>query len=475
MTEPLTREFSRRKKEWGRWAAFLAFLLVYAWAYSYLGAVLILEKNTERTGNPQEAFIDAVYESASLSEGRFNTRQSISSEFTRALPQYTNGLIDPLWPWLMRGYSDESPDELFERGKWTNLILSGSLLILMGVMAARAFSFIGAAATILMGGFGVILERSAFFSPDALYYLLIVLAWLCALSLIRRNVLWLYGVFGILLGLAYLAKSLVWPIVAGFLVVSLIRSLAVALTGRRRAESEELWSNANQLVGLAIFVTAFMLVVGPRLSFANAEFGDPFHTYEKYMVWLDSPGEAARFRQNHPGREELSSIPPGQQPGLVKYTRENGVRELFARAWHGAWAQFRASVLGRGGWILMYGFVVFLVTAAFHRWAALRQDEEVWRVRGTSARWMILFLVVVSAITLFHSGIGNEIIPGSSMTTSLFLPILVTFIWIAERYRRQLQRSQHARLVNRVYGLLMILPIVWIGIRIVQAVKAPVT
>ena len=59
------------------------------------------------------------------------------------------------------------------------------------------------------------------------------------------------------------------------------------------------------------------------------------------------------------------------------------------------------------------------------------------------------------------------------MTTSLFLPILVTFIWIAERYRRQLQRSHRAELVNRVYAILMILPILWISIRIVQAVTAP--
>src|SRR5690606_26018770 len=133
------------------------------------------ETNTVRTGQPQAGFIDAVYQSASISSGRNPAEPSISSAFTRAFPQYTDGIVDPLLPWLMQGTSSEPPDVVFERGKWMNFILSGSLLVLFSLAAAKAFSFSGAAAIMLMGGFGIILERSAYFSPDALYYLLLVL------------------------------------------------------------------------------------------------------------------------------------------------------------------------------------------------------------------------------------------------------------------------------------------------------------
>jgi hypothetical protein len=51
----------------------------------------------------------------------------------------------------------------------------------------------------------------------------------------------------------------------------------------------------------------------------------------------------------------------------------------------------------------------------------------------------------------------------------------VTFIWIAERYRRQLQRTQYAVLVNRVHGLLMAGAILWITLRIVLSVRTPVS
>jgi hypothetical protein len=460
----------RSRKTLALWIVFLAMLVLYAWAYSYLGAVLILGKNTDRSGSTQAAFIEAVYRAASV--GPEAGRPSILGEFTSLLPQYTNGTVDPLFPWLLRGHAAAPPDEVFEAGKWMNFILSGCLLLGFALAAARAFSFSGAMAVVLMGGFGVILERSAYFSPDAIYYLLVVLTWLCALSLIRQNHLWLYGVFGVLLGLSYLAKPLVWPIVLGFVLVSLIRSLWIAFHTRKDRQDAGTWSPSNQLVGFAMTIAAFLLITGPRLSYAAANFGDPLFSYQKYYIWFDTPSEAAVFQQQHPGKAELDAIPPGEMPGMIRYVKQNGLPALLERSAEGALAQVKSSVLGRGGWILVYGAFVFVVIAGIHRWAALHQSDEIWQVRGTSARWMLLFLGLVIAITLFYSGIGNPIIPHSALTTSLFLPILVTFIWISERYRRQLQRSQFARLVNGVYVVLMAGSILWITCRIALGLHA---
>lgn len=455
------------------WFAFLAMLTVYAWAYCYLGTVLILEKNTVRTAQPQAGFIDAVYRSASLDEEA--ERPSVMREFTRAFPQYTDGVVDPLFPWLMRGHAGDPPDEVFERGKWTNLILSGSLLVIFAVAAARAFSFSGAMAVIVSGGFGIILEFSGYFSSDALYLLLVLLTWLCALSLIRQNQLWLYAVFGVLLGITYLAKPLVWPIALGFLIVSVIRSLWLAFRHRRDRAEAGLWVSSNQLVGFAMVIAAFLIITGPRLTYSGERFGDPFHSYLKYSVWLDSPAEAVAFRQEHPGAKELDDVPFLEKPGAVSYIREHGVATLLERGWRGAFNQITNSVLGRAGMILLYAALVFFTIALIHRWAAAHQSEEVWQVRGTSARWMLLFLGVVVAITLFYTGIGDPAVPHNPMTTALFLPILVTFIWIAERYRRQLQRSRLVTVVNRVYVGMMAVGILWISWRIFASVGAPVT
>ncbi|MEM9284161.1 MAG: hypothetical protein AAGA96_20270, partial [Verrucomicrobiota bacterium] len=187
----------------------------------------------------------------------------------------------------------------------------------------------------------------------------------------------------------------------------------------------------------------------------------------------DSTAEAARFQRQYPDRASLEKLSVWEKPGLLQFIREEGFVELFARGWQGGVSQIRSSVLGRGGWILLYGLFVFLVVAAIHRWVMWKQSDEVWRVRGTSARWMLLFTFLALVLTFFYTGIGNQVIPNNAMTTSLFLPLLLTFIWIAERYRRQLQRTKYALVVNRVYMGLMILPIIWISFRVVMAVRSP--
>src|SRR5690606_23194580 len=110
---------------------------------------------------------------------------------------------------------------------------------------------------------------------------------------------------------SYLAKPLVWPLVLGFVVVSILRSLWSAFATRKNLGGDDLWSPSNQLVGFAMMIAAFLLVTGPRLTYANASFGDPFHSYQKYIVWFDTPGEAMRFQQEHPGTVELSSLTIG--------------------------------------------------------------------------------------------------------------------------------------------------------------------
>lgn len=470
MAELPTETGVRARKSWPMWVAYLAFLVVFAWPYLFLGTVLVQVK-TDRSVHPQPDYIDAVYEAASYAEREGGKGSSISARVSQYLPYYTNGIIDPLWPWIMSGYSDLPPDLLFEKGKWVNLITCGVLLLLFGVAAGRAFSFVGAAAMVLMGGFGGLLERSTYFSSDAIYYLLVVLTWLCALSLIRQNPLWLYGVFGFLLGLSYLAKPFIWPLVVGFVLVSILRSITSAIRSRKQSSSDDLWVPTNQLVGAAMAITAFLIVAGPRMSYSSEQFGDPFHSYLRYFMWVDTPADAVRFRQENPGEKELDALKENEKPGFVRYVKENGSGSLVERGWAGAIAQSKASVFGRRGGILVYVFFAFLVVASIHRWAVYKQSEEVWRVRGTSARWMFLFLVLVIAMTLFYAGIGNRIFPSNTMTTSLFLPVLITFIWIAERYRRQLQRSHYARLVNIVYSCMMAVPILWITIKIVHDVS----
>jgi len=470
-SEGARQRIEKKRKSWAVWALYLLALVLFTWIYVFLGAGLILTQEEDARERLQNPYLEAVYETAAMRERARESGAAVTARFTSWLPQYTDGIIDPLWPWLVQGFSDEPPEELLRKGRWVNLFLCCGLIVLLGVAAARAFSFAGAAAMILMGGFGIILERSTYFTPDALYNLLVLIAWLCGLSLTRQNQLWIYGVFGVLLGLVYLARPPIWPILSAFLIVSLVRTVIDLVQSRRGIEDRTLWVNSNQLVGLAIMVTAFLLVAGPRLSYAGANFGQPLLSFSHYETWSDSAEEASRLFRRQANPEAAETISWRQRPGPVRFIEENGAAALFERAFEGAREQLRSSVLGRQGWIIFYGFFVFFAVAAIHRWAMWRKKDEIWKVRGASARWMLLFLVVGILLTLFHVGMGNPVVPSNAMTTALFLPILMTFVWIAERYRRQLQRSSVAPVVNFVYSGLMVLPILWVTYRAFAAVR----
>jgi len=459
------------RKSWRAWGLYLAFLVLFTWVYIFLGAGVILRPSTEAVENLQKPYIEAVYRNAAAVEKSKEEAGAVSAGVKGLFPYQTNGVVEPLFPWLARGLSDFPPDELLEKGRWANLFLCCGLLVLMGVGAARAFSFTGAAAMLMMGGFGIILERSAYFTPDALYNLLVLVAWMCSLSLIRQNHLWLYAVLGVLLGFIYLVRPPIWPLLLAFILVSILRTFGEWYRRRREVEESKLWLNSNQLVGFAMLVTAFILITGPRLSYASTTFGYPFHSFSSLALWMDSSAEVMRATQEMRDRSPEATVAWTERPGLVSFTKENGVSGLWSRAMEGAQEQIRNSVIGRQGGILLYGLFVFLVIAIMHRWAVWRQNKEIWKVRGTSARWMLAFLVVGVFLNLLFVGLGNQVTPNSAATTAMFLPMLMTFVWIAERYRRQLQRTHLADVVNLVYCGLMVLPILWISFRIFSAVR----
>ncbi|MEM7697375.1 MAG: hypothetical protein AAF236_03115 [Verrucomicrobiota bacterium] len=454
----------------------MTFLIFFVFAYIYLGSILILQEDRPVSGTVQQDYLDIVYQSELENEQIDGAQISVNASLTRLFPYYTDGELGPFWPWLMRPYSDLPPPDLLKRGQWINLFVTCSLLVFLGIAAANAFSFPGAIAILSIGGFGILLERSTYFSPDAFYYLTIVLVWLCVLTLIRRNQLWHYALLGALLSVAYLLKPMIWPIIVGFLIVSLGRTLGYWIRYRRQADlnvSEDTWNPTNQLVGFAMLVTAFVLIAGPSFSFANERFGSPFHAYSKYSVWMDSPEEAELFRMNHPSRDELLAIADEDRPSLSNLIDRLGWGGVLGRASEGAANQISGSALSRTGWLLAYGLAIVVIAALFHRWVTKRQSQEIWQLRGTHAFWMLLFAGIVTFLTLGYTGIADPVIRGHPMTTSLFVPIWLTFIWIAERYRRQLQRSRFGILVNRVYLALLSIPIGWVCWRVFQALRIP--
>ncbi len=473
----------KKKPGWIRWGLFLSFLVLYTGVYFWFGTRLIYQTNLDPSRLGQQEYLDAVYRSK-LQKSNNNPDNSsgagISSALSRSLPGFVDGRIDPLWPWLLSFTEDTDPESLFQKGKWLNVITCGMLLVLLGLIAAKSFSFLSATSILLIGGLGFLLDRAVLFRADAFFFLLTAMAWICILSLIRHDVLWKYGILGCLLGILFLANAFIWPMIVALIVTSLLRSIFFRKTAAEGETRTFLQNAPNQIVGLAVTVTAFMVVAGPRLSYADTKFGNAFHRYDNWTMWLDSPEQADAFVKQHPGKAELDSIPELDRPGPRKFLREKGAAALLDRCLRGARDQ--AGVIFPGklyadtgikilywnpGWWLLYFSAVFAVVGTIHRIAAFRKRDQVWRVGGTSARWVLIFALVTVSLTLAWMGIGNQANHDSMVTSALFLPILITLIWITERFRRQLQRTRDAMLVNRIYFWAMAFPTGFVALKTV--------
>jgi len=447
-----------------RWAAFLAFLVLFNGFCFFVGASDLYRLDRDPTAAHQQPWLDATAQTLLLeSEARRSTAPFGLAWEGEGLPRYTDGVIDPLFPWLMSLYREDDPAVLFRRGKWFNVIISTVFLVLLGLVAARSFSLLGAALIVSLGGLGGMLDVAPLFRPDALEWIFTTISWGLVFALLRSNALWRYGILGATTGLLYLTDSSIWEATLAFAAVSAARTVTELVQGGEDGEREGAWSVSSQVAGLALLLTTFLIVTGPRLSYSNARYGNALHSYSYFTMWLDSPEEAREFRETYPTENALKRMPPGDRPGLVRSWETRGWRDLASRAAAGIRIRLASFLSGPVRPVIVFLCIVFFVLALLHRRAACSRDEHVWRVGGTSARWMAAFAFVAFGITLLSTGVAYPAHPDDERLTHLFLPLVLMIVWIANRFRRQLQRTRHATVATRTYRLLVAAPLPYLA------------
>ena len=485
---------SRLTHGWRSWAWFGGFLVVFVWVYFFLGTQLIHQTNQDRLNWDQQHNIVMSLRGLEREQQPIGPGESVTAALWRSFPHYTDGVVNPLWPWVASRFATEDHEAFFLRGKEFNLVLSAVFLVALGLITARAFSIPSAISILLASGFAAMLPRATYFQPETLYYLFFFLAWVCAMSLMRRNSLWMYGVLGFLLGLAYLAKTSIQPFLLVFFGVTLLRCVIEWWQARRAPEErsialmleDEAWSLPNHFIGLAVLAMTFLGAAGPRLSYANDAFGSPFHSYPGYWMWMDDFGQGADFMQRYPNAEALEKLPAAEKPSAMNYLRHHTWKETSDRMWNGVtkkWGEFFAprewrksgrELLPFRGWLLVAFFGMFGVMAAMRWWVARRGER--WGRPGSpqSARWMLLFAAGVFVVSLAAFGFFEPIGKGDRFMLALYLPLVVTPLWIAERFRRQLQRTDLGDWATWIFFGMHALVSVAIVIRLIQLVVDPI-
>ncbi len=464
--QPAGKSASSRRWKARRWIGYGLFLVLFVGVYTHLGALFILGANVDPGRDRQQVYVEGVLAFQSYQQQQEQeSGKPVRSFVKQAFPHFMTDEVQPFWPWLLRGETNVDSDQLFLRGKWLNFSLTLIALLVFGILAAEAFSFMGAVVTVLIMGFGMLLQRSCFFHEEALLLIGVVTVWMVILSLLRENSLWHYSFLGLAMGLTFLVHPQIWTIVAAFILVSLARGVEKAVRLRRVVDrAERGWSNPNHVVGVSISLAVFLLVAGPRLAFSAETFGSPFFSQATTAAYAISA-------QVTPAGEV-----PGEHSGFFGKIAELGLLPSLKEATTNGWQAVKESVLWRQAVLLGYAIFVVIVIGLLHQRAYRRQSLEVWKIHGTSAFWMFGFTIVCSLVTFLVVGFGVERYPPLiAVLDSLFLPVLLTCFWLAERFRRQLTRAEIGSVANQLYFLLMLPPAFWVGWRVVQGIASPLT
>jgi len=489
------------------WLGLSFFLALFGFFYIFLGDKLILQTNRDPARSDQSHNMTLAMRAQATQSLDFG-ENGFSGSLKKWAPHYTDGVVNPLWPWISAwvipqgtGVSEPGGNldrrhTFFQRGKWLNLLMTGGFVLVLGMVVGWNYSLVGTINLVVLAGLGAFLPRSAYFQPEPLYYMLFFLTWACGIVILRKNSLWLYAVMGLFSGLAYLAKGSVTPLLIVFLIAGAYRFLATLfpplLFGFARGQPETEWSCRNHFLGLVFFAFAFITTAGPRLEYANRYYGDPFHSYPKYWMWMDDFSEGFTWMNEHPTRARLKAIPDNERPGPRRYFRTHSVEEVEQRFRNGVghvfgrfftpprqkvkkdkmrpWKQLLPLRGYYLGWLAL-SFVILAIIHARNRPADPAASSDL-RLRHAAFPIMVFvfgsFLTYAAAYA-WYVPIGK----GDRFMLSLYAPLAFSLISASEHITLRVRRTGGPPGVIRVHLLLQCLLTAALAHRIYELARSP--
>ncbi len=491
-----------RKRTLLRWLLFASFIALFAMTYLKIGGLLIAQTNNAVRNGREDILKHDQKHNMKLA---LETRADLKPDFTKGVmqplydffPHRTEGVVQPLWPWIAAWIADPGQPisaedevtpadrEFFNRGRWFNVFMTLTFLVILGIAAFRIFTLPAAVNLVLLGGLGALLPRSAYFQPEPLYFILFFLTWVACVSALRRNSLWIYGMIGVLGGVAYMAKGSISPLLMIFVGVSSLRCVWELLSARWSGfviSSTNLWHWRNHLIGIVVLGAAHLMTIGPRLAHAHEKFGDPFHSYPAYWMWMDSfggpetindPKTCYGWMDKHNSRDEIQAMLPAERPSLTNYLRTHSREEAITRLKDGTWnkafeffwpkqtpvAKNSASqkpwrgVLEWRGIYLAWLSLILLALVVLLFWGAPKPEHAGHLVLRHGTIATILFVVgCLSAYSLaygWYSPIARG--DGDRFMLSLYLPLAFSLVLGAENIMRRIHLRHGSAWITRGY------------------------
>jgi len=272
----------------------------------------------------------------------------------------------PVYPYLLSLVLRQAmPDpKFFLAAKYFNLFLSMLLLAGLAALFYRRFRPLHALNLILIVAFTVFIYKAGWVQAELLSYFLngclFVLMW----RLLQKPSYTAAVAAGALAGLAHLTKASIWPALAVFGVLGLLRG-GIQWLQRRRSPEAKLppGSTVRALLVVPLTVAVFIAVIFPYLRASKRITGHYFYNVNStFYFWYDSWGEAEAGTKAHGDRVGWPEMPPDEIPSMAKYLREHTAGEMIERVIDGGQNVMNRVVhsYGYADYIMVYGGLLAL-------------------------------------------------------------------------------------------------------------------
>jgi hypothetical protein len=376
--------------------------------------------------------------------------RSFSEPMKRMMPHRTDGLTQPLWPWVAAWMHDSADLTVFrKRTQFFQLGLTLAFLILLGITCARSFSLPAALVIVLIAGLHGFLPTLSWFTGTSLFQVFFLLSWVTCLHALERNSLWVYGLSGVFGALAYLSEDRILPLLVIFVLISTIRATWGWLKAHWTThDGTSQWLCRNHLFGLILFASCFGFIAGSRMVEARANFGQGFFSYIDHVRWLEDEPSAQTWIRKHPNATSLKSLPLEERANLQIYMGTHTQQEAWDRLQMGLQKLWQRYSLD-GGWHIV-GLLIVLILLLTITWYGTPRASHAGQKLHPETMTMVFFTIMVSLTMLLIAAWDSTVWP-SDHSRTLLSPLALSLVWSNESVLRRAQRRTSAKLITYAY------------------------
>ena len=364
-------------------------------------------------------------------------------------PWFTDGVRNPLVPWLGSVFLDANDPQLFLHAKRLNVILGVAGTLALAVFFRRRAGPLAAWNATALAALALLLPSSTFFGAETVFFPLFFFSYVAASRLLCRNPLRGFLWCGALAGIATLAKPSVAPMLALFVGWSLFR-WAVSFVRPGWIEESGGWSARRMVPGFVILVVAYLAPQVPRMVHAHHTWGSANYSLPSFWFWADD-WESCVNKYTDCRAVTIEAMPPAEQPNLRGYFLRNTPADAVHRLVHGASVRLqqffhpenkfripfdkhgkdkRVVLPHRGFYIAGLGLSAVLIAGL--AWPTLRRSPH-----AVKNEWIFPAAFLLSMAVLYTAAMGWYLPtgPGHRFILTLYLPVLAACVLVAERLR----------------------------------------